>query len=469
MKLLVSNTLTNQNISSALLTHTYTADADRSIYFRLFADQVVGNGYYTAYITIQRGGAGSAYRAVPITTANVASGVTSIALTTGSIPVSAGDVLRVYLQGLAGDTTTPDIITEVHEDNSTLDTVWTPAKAGYLTGDAFDRLGVPAGASVSADIATRLAAAGYTAPDNASITAIKAKTDGLPAFPASSGDVTTAEANIIAALPAEPDNAGITAIKSKTDGLPALPASFGDVTTAEANIIAALPAAPDNLSIAAIKAKTDGLPALPASSGDVTTAEANIIAALPVAPDNASIAAIKAKTDGLPADPADESNVLAAISAIVLNPTIALAVSETDALAVSSGEISITSYAQLSQSITSSVTSNLDTAQKIWFALKDHYLEDDSKSLLMIEKTGGLSVAAKDTYATTTDGSLQVTGVSGAWEIFISIKAAATALLHGCAGGEKLAEVKALLADDSIVVIWSGTGVVSQGVIHTIS
>lgn len=35
------------------------------------------------------------------------------------------------------------------------------------TGDAFDRLGAPAGASVSADIATRLAGASYTAPPSA--------------------------------------------------------------------------------------------------------------------------------------------------------------------------------------------------------------------------------------------------------------------------------------------------------------
>lgn len=53
------------------------------------------------------------------------------------------------------------------------------------------KLGTPAGASVSADIATKLATSGYTAPDNASITAIKAKTDLIPAVPASQTDVTT--------------------------------------------------------------------------------------------------------------------------------------------------------------------------------------------------------------------------------------------------------------------------------------
>jgi len=48
------------------------------------------------------------------------------------------------------------------------------------SGDAYARLGAPSGASVVADIATRLATSGYTAPDNAGITTIKAKTDNLP-------------------------------------------------------------------------------------------------------------------------------------------------------------------------------------------------------------------------------------------------------------------------------------------------
>ena len=49
------------------------------------------------------------------------------------------------------------------------------------TGDAFARVGAPAGASIAADIATRLATAGYTAPDNASIASILTDTgtDGV--------------------------------------------------------------------------------------------------------------------------------------------------------------------------------------------------------------------------------------------------------------------------------------------------
>lgn len=50
---------------------------------------------------------------------------------------------------------------------------YTPTKATYLTGDAYDRLGAPAGASVSADVATLAA---YV---DTEVAAIKAKTDQL--------------------------------------------------------------------------------------------------------------------------------------------------------------------------------------------------------------------------------------------------------------------------------------------------
>lgn len=66
-------------------------------------------------------------------------------------------------------------------------------------GDAYTRLGAPAGASIAADIATRLATAGYTAPDNATITAI-------------AGYIDTEVAAILAAVDTE-----VAAIKAKTD------------------------------------------------------------------------------------------------------------------------------------------------------------------------------------------------------------------------------------------------------------
>jgi len=70
---------------------------------------------------------------------------------------------------------------------------------------------------------------------------------------------TNATANrvaVIAALPAAPDNAGIAAIKAKTDNLPADPASNTQVNT---RLATAGYTAPNNADITAIKAKTDQL------------------------------------------------------------------------------------------------------------------------------------------------------------------------------------------------------------------
>ena len=59
-------------------------------------------------------------------------------------------------------------------------------------------------ARVDQNISSRLASSAYTAPANSDIAAIKAKTDNLPASPAATGDI---------------PSANITAIKAKTDAL----------------------------------------------------------------------------------------------------------------------------------------------------------------------------------------------------------------------------------------------------------
>jgi hypothetical protein len=59
---------------------------------------------------------------------------------------------------------------------------------------------LPADPASNTQVNTRLAAAGYTAPDNAGIAAIQAKTDNLPAAPAAAGDIPSADANADALL-----------------------------------------------------------------------------------------------------------------------------------------------------------------------------------------------------------------------------------------------------------------------------
>lgn len=136
-------------------------------------------------------------------------------------------------------------------------------------------------------------------PDNAGIAAIKAKTDNLPAAPAAVSDIPTAATNAAAVrtnlatelgridaatstrLPSSsytaPDNAGITAIKAKTDNLPATPAATSDIPTAATNATAV------RNELATELARVDAAVSSRLAGGSY------------VAPDNANIAAVAAK------------------------------------------------------------------------------------------------------------------------------------------------------------------------------
>jgi hypothetical protein len=138
MRQLATSTLTDQDISNPLVCHTYVADAARSIFIRLFVDQVQGDGTYLAYLTIQRGGSGPEFLVVPTTDLAVGGGQTALSLTTIAIPVFSGDVVRVYFKGRSGDTATPDVTTEVWEDDSSL---YNAVPGGYPTGTAGYALG----------------------------------------------------------------------------------------------------------------------------------------------------------------------------------------------------------------------------------------------------------------------------------------------------------------------------------------
>lgn len=165
---------------------------------------------------------------------------------------------------------------------------WKGSTAPAMTGDAYARLGTPAGASVSADVAavksetaaivadtnelqtnqgnwatatgfsTHSAADVKTAIEAAGshLTLIKAKTDNLPSDPADQSAV----------------EAAITAAHSTTNGK--IDAVDDFVDTEVAAILAAV-----DTEVAAIKAKTDNLPASPAAVGSAMTLHADYDAA----------------------------------------------------------------------------------------------------------------------------------------------------------------------------------------------
>ena len=114
-----TDTGTNVNISSPTAIGSYTSTGDKLIMVDVSIDQVAGNGDYVMYVTRQIGGSGSNYVILPKTTMAAASGETAISGQSGWITVRNGDVLTVYVDGLAGDTATPDWSTRWFEDSGT--------------------------------------------------------------------------------------------------------------------------------------------------------------------------------------------------------------------------------------------------------------------------------------------------------------------------------------------------------------
>ena len=120
---LETDTGTNVDISAATAVGAYTANSDKLVMVDVSIDAVAGGGDYVMYVTRQIGGAGSAYRILPQTTMTAASGLTAISGQSGWITVRNGDVLTCYVDGLAGDTATPDWSTRWFESAVTLVTL----------------------------------------------------------------------------------------------------------------------------------------------------------------------------------------------------------------------------------------------------------------------------------------------------------------------------------------------------------
>ncbi|MBI5192756.1 MAG: hypothetical protein HZA08_04860 [Nitrospirae bacterium] len=171
-----------------------------------------------------------------------------------------------------------------------------------IESDTYARVGAPAGASVSADIA------GIQADTNDLQTQVGTAGDGLTSLGdtrianldatvssrASGTDYTatraakidnldaTVSSRLASASYTAPDNAGISTILTESQSHPTL-------AEIEATTVLAKEA-----TVSVVKAKTDNLPADPASNTQVNT---RLATSGYTSPDNASITAIKAKTD----------------------------------------------------------------------------------------------------------------------------------------------------------------------------
>jgi hypothetical protein len=143
-----------------------------------------------------------------------------------------------------------------------------------------------------------------------------------------------------------------------------------------------------------------------------------------------------------------------------------VAISSTVAAAVSSGTLAISTAYTLQQSITSTMAQDLSAATKLWLAVKKSTNDTDNESLIFIEKTAGLTRVNGAAYLTTADGSLTVTGSSGAWVIAIFIDDPATDLLS--LNSNCIAGLKALIGGNTYSV-WDGTASIVNGPVKAVA
>jgi hypothetical protein len=115
MNRISTTTLATQNISGPLLIATHTADQDRLLFVHVYASGLAGAGDYRICVTKQLAGAGAAYQSGTFTV-SLAAGVTTVFFPSFPVPVANTDVVKVYLDGIAADTSVA-VKTEFWEDN----------------------------------------------------------------------------------------------------------------------------------------------------------------------------------------------------------------------------------------------------------------------------------------------------------------------------------------------------------------
>jgi len=169
------DSLDNTSIAAATLVGSYTATADIDVYCTLYAQGLAGGGDYIYYIDVTPSGlsAGEALK----TTQTL--GATTYVLFAQSIPVSLrnGDVMAVYLDGLAGDTTTPDIRVNFYESPSLQPTTAGNKADVQSTGEVgldFSNIKAATGATTLTNI---------TVPVTATVTDLAAIFSGITSLP----------------------------------------------------------------------------------------------------------------------------------------------------------------------------------------------------------------------------------------------------------------------------------------------
>lgn len=214
-----------------------------------------------------------------LTAAQVWDYATASATTAGSIGKRIGDNLdaQVSSRMASGSVTISTGSIQVSsyasgQDPATL--VWDALTAGMTTAGS---IGKRLADYVDAAVSTRLATAGYTAPDNTSIGTILSRTDVATSTRADAADWTAARAGKIdyldAAVTSRLAPAGITALSADVTSIKSvvdtnLNATVGSRLAASSYVL------PDNATIASIYGRTDVATSTRAAASDYTSARA---------------------------------------------------------------------------------------------------------------------------------------------------------------------------------------------------
>ena len=104
MQTRIDTTFSGKDISSAVSVYEYTVPASGMYSFQVRLAAVAGDDDYEVYLTLNDGDAQSDDMVAPKTTATLASGQTAVWFSTIKVAALVGDVINVFVLGVAGDT-----------------------------------------------------------------------------------------------------------------------------------------------------------------------------------------------------------------------------------------------------------------------------------------------------------------------------------------------------------------------------
>jgi len=306
------------------------------------------------------------------------------------------DIFKADISNLATASALSTVITLVDE----LETRLTAVRAGYL--DKLNITGTLANTSnadmfkadvsnLDATVSSRLATSDYTAPDNAGITAIQAKTDNLPDTPANEATLTaikgagwtdetlvalmTAIENISAGSGASAQEVWEYATRTLT-GLPALPTDWITAASLKADAVTEIQS---GLATAAGLSTISGL--VDDLESRLTAARAGYLDKLNVAGELANTSnanLFKADTASVPQNIwSYHTRLLTNIGSTVESPTAG------DPLNI---------YRDTTVLISLTNLGAIGVDDKLWFTVKDSVEEPDENSIIQIDRLGLLYI-----------------------------------------------------------------------------